>query len=65
MSENKFLVNKIYFKKQLYNLKMKDEVSIHEHMNEFNTLLTDLLKINVMIDEEEYVILLLYSMPNS
>lgn len=36
MYEDKSLVNKIYLRRQLYNLKIKDKVSIHDHLYEFN-----------------------------
>lgn len=32
---------------------MKDEVSIHEYLNELNSLVNELLGICVMVDEEE------------
>lgn len=54
--EDAFLVNKIYLKLQLYNLKMKDNVSIHDHLNYFNSLVTDLQGIRVKIDNEEQVL---------
>lgn len=63
MSDDKYLVNKIYSRRQLYNLKINDETSIHEHMNEFNTLLNDLLEIDVKAKEDEHAILLLCSIP--
>lgn len=63
MSDDKYLVNKIYSRRQLYNLKINDETSIHEHMNEFNTLLNDLLEIDVKIKEDKHAILLLCSIP--
>lgn len=63
--KDKSLVNQIYLRTRLYNLKMKDRASIHEHLNEFNALLIDLLRIDVKIDEEKYGNLLLYSMLDS
>lgn len=38
---DKSLVNKIFLRRQLYNL--KDEASIHEHLIEFNSLVNKLL----------------------
>lgn len=51
--EEKSLANKIYLRRQSYNLKIKDNASIYEHLNEFNILLNDLLGIDAKIDEEE------------
>lgn len=65
MYEDKSLVNKIFLRRKLYNLKMKDDDSIHEHLNEFNFLMNELLEICVKVDEEEQTTLFLYSMPNS
>lgn len=63
--EDKSLVNKIYFLRQLYNLKMKDKTSVHDHLNEFNSLVNELLGTGVKIDEEEQATILLCSIPDS
>ena len=39
----KSLVNKIYLKWQLYNLKMKDGASIQEHLSVFNFIVSKLV----------------------
>lgn len=65
MYEDKSLVNKIFLRRKLYNLKMKDDDSIYEHLNEFIFLMNELLEICVKVDEEEQTTLFLYSMPNS
>lgn len=57
--EDKSLINMIYLMRQLYNLKMKDKVSNHDHFNKFNAFVTDLLGIRVKIDEEEQTTILL------
>lgn len=49
--EDKSLVNKIFLRRQLYNLKMKDGTSVHEHLNLFNCLANDLLGTGVKVDE--------------
>lgn len=41
---------------------MKDEISIHEYLNEFTSLLNDLLGINVETDKEKQATLLLWLM---
>lgn len=50
--EDTFLINKIYLRRQLCNLNMNDKVSIHDHLNKFNSLLTELTGVGVKIDEE-------------
>jgi len=39
----KSLSNKLFMKKQLYSLKMKECTSILQHLNAFNRILSDLL----------------------
>jgi len=36
----KSLVNKLFLRKNLYNLRMKDGDSVTEHLNAFNTMET-------------------------
>lgn len=57
--EDKSLVNNIFLRKKFYNLGMKDEVSILEYLNEFNSIVNELLGICVKVDEEEHASLLL------
>ena len=38
--QSKSLVNKLFPRKKLYNLRMKDGDSVIEHMNTFNTMLS-------------------------
>jgi transposase InsO family protein len=44
---------------------MKYGGSVHEHLNEFNSLISKLMAVDVKIDPEEKAILLLCSMPES
>lgn len=39
--------------RRMYNLKMKNGASIHKYLSEFNTLLNDMLRIDMKINEEE------------
>jgi hypothetical protein len=64
MYEGKSLVNKIFLRRQLYNMKMKDGGSVHEHLNEFNSLISKLMAVDVKIDPEEKAILLYVQCPN-
>jgi hypothetical protein len=41
--QSKFLVNKIFLKKKLYNLRMRDGYSVAEHSNTFNTVVSQLV----------------------
>ena len=44
--QSKSLVNKLFLRKKLYNLRMKDGDSVTEHLNTFNTIATKLYLIN-------------------
>ena len=43
---------------------MKRGLSIDEHMNNYNKLLTDLVNVDVKIDEEDKAVILLNSLPD-
>lgn len=60
--EDKSLVNKFFLRRKLHNFRMKDETFIHEHLNEFKSLVSELLGTGIKIDEEEHVCLLLFLM---
>ena len=49
----KSLSNKFFMKKQLYSLRMKEGTPILQHLNAFNTILSDLLALEVKLEEEE------------
>lgn len=59
----KSLTNRIYMKRQLYSLRMKEGSNIVEHLNVFNTLICQLTDMEVKIQEEDKAITLLCSLP--
>ena len=59
----KNLKNKLYVKKQLYNLHMREGSDLLEHLNTFNMLNTQLLSCGVNYEDEDKVLLLLASLP--
>jgi len=61
----KSLSNKLYLKKQLYGLRMKEGTSVLEHLNFFNKVINELLAVDVKIDEEDKALILLSSLPES
>ena len=61
----KSLSNKLYLKKQLYGLCMKEETSVLQHLNSFNKVISVLLAIDVKIDEEDKALIFLSSLPES
>ena len=61
----KNLTNKLYMKKQLYNLHMKEGSDLLEHLNTFNMLNTQLSSFGVNYEDEDIALLLLASLPTS
>jgi len=49
----KSLSNKLYLKKQLYSLCMKEDTPVLEHMNIFNKIVNDLLCLEVKLEEDK------------
>ena len=60
----KRLSNKLYLKKQLYGLRMK-EGTVLEHLNFFNKVISELLTVDIKIDEEVKSLILLCSFTQS
>ena len=46
-------------KKQLYGLRMKEGTAVLEHLNFFNKAISELLAVDVKIDEEDKALILL------
>jgi hypothetical protein len=65
LSQFKSLVNKLFMRKKLYNLRMKDGDSMTKHLNTFNTVVSHLLFVDIKISGEYMCISLLFSLPNS
>ena len=63
--KSKSLVNKLFLRKKLYNLRMKDVDSVIEHMNAFNTVVSQMSSIDIKISDEDKCISLLCSLPDS
>eukprot|EP00253_Pinus_taeda_P021051 PITA_21051 len=59
------LVNKLFLQKKLYNLRMKDGDLVIEHLNAFNTMVSQLSYVDIKILDEDKCISLLCSLPDS
>ena len=59
----KNLTNKLYVKKQLYNLHMKEGSDFLEHINTFNMLNTQLSSFGMNYKDEDKALILLASLP--
>jgi hypothetical protein len=63
--QSKSMVNKLFLKKKLYLLRMSDGILVTEHLNVFNTIISQLSYVDIKIIEEEKCIILLCSLPES
>ena len=63
--QSKSLVNKLFLRKTLYNLRMKDGDLVTEHLNAFNTVVSQLASVDIKISDEDKCISLLCSLPDS
>ena len=63
--QSKSLVNKLFLQKKLYNLRMKDGDLVTEHLNAFNTVVSQLSSVDIKISDEDKCISLLCSLPDS
>ena len=61
----KSLKNRIYLKRQLSSLQMKEGTKVAEHLNVFNTLICQLSDMEVKMQEEDKAITLLCSLLES
>ena len=59
------LSKKLYLKKELYNLRMLENIDVLQHLSKFNSLISQLLQFQVNFDDEDKAILLLTSLPSS
>eukprot|EP00253_Pinus_taeda_P031414 PITA_31414 len=63
--QSKSLVNKLFLWKKLYNLRMKDGDLVIEHLNAFNTMVSQLSSVDIKISDEDKCISLLCYLPDS
>jgi hypothetical protein len=63
--QSKYLVNKLFLWKKLYNLRMRDGDSVTKHLNSFNIVVSQLLCVDIKISNEDKCINLLCSLPDS
>jgi hypothetical protein len=61
----KSLTNRIFLKRKLYSLRMKEGTKIVDHLNNLNTLLVQLDSMGVKFQYEDKAITLLCSLPTS
>ena len=62
---SKSLVNKLFLRNKLYHLRMEDGNSVTNHLNAFNTFVSQLISVDIKMEEEDKFITLFCSLPDS
>ena len=57
--------NKVFLMKRLFNMKMSENGSVADHLNDFNTITSQLSYVGVNFDDEVRDLLMLCSLPES
>jgi len=57
--------NKVHLMKKLFNLKMAENASVAQHLNEFNTIPNQLSYVEIDVDDEIHSLIVLASLPNN
>ena len=65
MYEKPSAANKVFLIRQLVNLKMKEGGSVTDHVNEFNSIISRLVSVDIKFEDEVQALLLLSSLPDS
>jgi hypothetical protein len=63
--QSKSLVNNLFLRNKMYNFRMRDGDSVAEHLNAFNTVVSQLVYVEIKILDEDKCISFLCSLPNS
>ena len=57
--------NKVHLMKKLFNLKMIENASVAQHLNEFNIITNQLSSVEIDFDDEIRALIVLASLPNN
>ena len=60
---NKEHRTRLHLKRRLYRFQLKKGIFIDDHMNNYTKFLTDLVNVDVKIEEEDKALILLNSLP--
>ena len=63
--QSKSLVNKLFLPKKRYHLRMEDGDNVTDHLDVFNTLVSQLISVEIKMEEADKCITLLCSLPDS
>ncbi|KAB5556119.1 hypothetical protein DKX38_007028 [Salix brachista] len=56
--------NKVHLMKKLFNLRMSNDTSVAQHLNDYNTITNQLSSVEIEFDDEIRALILLASLPN-
>ncbi|KAE8731332.1 Detected protein of unknown function [Hibiscus syriacus] len=65
MYEKPSTSNKVHLMRRLFNLRMTEGASVAQHLNELNTITTQLSSVEIEFDDEVRALILLSSLPDS
>jgi hypothetical protein len=65
MYEKPSASNKVFLMKRLFNMKKPENRSIQEHLNDFNTITSQLESVGITFDDEVLALVILSSLPES
>ncbi|KAE8682957.1 AGC (cAMP-dependent, cGMP-dependent and protein kinase C) kinase family protein, putative isoform 1 [Hibiscus syriacus] len=65
MYEKPSASNKVHLMRRLFNLRMAEGASVAQHLNELNTITTQLSSVEIEFDDEVRALILLSSLPDS
>ena len=65
MFEQKTVVNKIFLLKKFVNMKLKEGTQMIDHLNVFQSIVSHLAAMKMVMDDDMQASLLLCSLPNS
>ncbi|KAE8686024.1 cytochrome P450 71A9-like [Hibiscus syriacus] len=65
MHEKPSASNKVHLMRRLFNLQMTEGASVAQHLNELNTITTQLSSVEIEFDDEVRALILLSSLPDS
>ena len=65
MYEKSLANNKVHLMKKLFNLKIVENASVAQHLNEFKTITNQLSSVEIDFDDEIRALIVLASLPNS
>jgi len=61
----KSIENRLHLKRRLYHFQLKGEIFISDHINNYMKLLTNLINLDVVIDDEDKALTLLSYLPDA